>query len=122
MPPELICVCGCNGVGKSTFIDFVYLSDDNYKNFTYINPDEIAKKENISNIEAGKIAIKLLNKVLNNHYNILKESTLVSNFDFKIIQQAKNLVILYIWIILAFLRQIFQSRGFMHVLQLEDIL
>ena len=90
MSPELICVCGCNGVGKSTFINSVYLLDNNYKNYTYINPDEIASKGNITNIEAGKIAIKLLNNSLNNHYNIIKESTLVSNLDFKIIEQAKN--------------------------------
>lgn len=80
-------VCGCNGAGKSTL---TYSSLEKKHIFLYIDPDRIAKEENKSPIEAGKEAIKRTKKNLAEKISFLKESTLSSQSDLKLIENAQK--------------------------------
>lgn len=84
--PQIFFIAGCNGTGKSTFINLIF-SDL----WPKIDPDLIKKKNNCSEIEAGKIAINLTNSYLENKITFIRESTLTSNLDFKILATSKKL-------------------------------
>lgn len=84
MDKYLICVCGPNGAGKSTFIKSVL----SYINFPIVDPD-LYSSQGISEIVAGKVAVRLINDYLAQGISFIKESTLTSNFDLRKIQEAK---------------------------------
>ena len=86
MTPKIFFIAGCNGTGKTTFINSTF-SD----NLQKIDPDLIKKENNCSEIDAGKIAINLTNYYLNNQITFIRESTLTSNLDFKILEISKKL-------------------------------
>lgn len=86
----LVYVCGCNGAGKSTFIDVFFRKDFEPK-LTLLDPDKIACEYNLSEIESGKKIITLIKKLLDSRQSFVKESTLTSKLDFKIIDNAKKL-------------------------------
>ncbi len=65
---NLYLICGCNGVGKSTF---AYSTLDKEHYFSYIDPDRIAKDENCSPVEAGKRALTRTKEFLNNRQDFL---------------------------------------------------
>ena len=91
--PEVFCVCGCNGVGKSTYIKALFADK-----LPKVDPDLIKKEHNCSEIAAGKIALAQIDSFLAAKKTFVKESTLTSKFDFKTIEQAKALnykIILY---------------------------
>lgn len=85
--PELILFCGCNGAGKSTF---TYSTLNEKVNIIYIDPDRIAKEKNCSPMQAGRTAITLTNKYLTDKQSFLKESTLSSKSDLKLMKNAQN--------------------------------
>ena len=84
--PQIFFIAGCNGSGKSTFIDARFS-----QSCPRIDPDLIKKKNNCSEIEAGRIAINLTNYYLNNKISFIRESTLTSKIDFKILETSKKL-------------------------------
>jgi len=85
--PELILICGCNGAGKSTLASSTL---DEKKNAIYIDPDRIAKIENCSPMQAGRIALTLTKQFLATKQPFLKESTLSSKSDLKLMKNAQD--------------------------------
>lgn len=86
--PLLILICGCNGAGKSTF---TYSTLNKDEHIFYIDPDRIAKEEACSPLQAGKRAIMRTKKFLAHKVSFLKESTLSSQADLKLIKEAQLL-------------------------------
>ncbi len=85
--PELIFVCGSNGAGKSTL---TYSLLEKEKGLCFIDPDRIAKENNMSLIQTGKYVSVLVKRLLSENKSFIKESTITSKFDFKIIDIAKK--------------------------------
>lgn len=85
--PTMTLVCGCNGAGKSTL---TYATIDADQNVFYIDPDRIAKEKGCSPLQAGKIAVNLTNDYLADKQPFLKESTLSSKSDLKLLERAKE--------------------------------
>ncbi|MDE5833260.1 MAG: zeta toxin family protein [Desulfovibrio sp.] len=86
MDRYLICVCGPNGAGKSTFARAVLST----LNLPIVDPD-LYSSQGISEIAAGKIASRLIKDYLARGVSFIKESTLTSNFDGRIIRRAREL-------------------------------
>ena len=86
MDRYLISVCGPNGAGKSTFTRSVLST----LGLPIVDPD-LYSSQGVSEIAAGKIAIRLINDYLDRGISFIKESTLTSNFDARIMARAKNL-------------------------------
>lgn len=82
----LITVCGPNGSGKSTFTRTVFARLD----LPVLDPDRFSS-QGISNIAAGKLAVRQINDYLRAGVSFIKESTLSSKFDIRTIFLAKNL-------------------------------
>jgi predicted ABC-type ATPase len=85
---ELILACGCNGVGKSTFTNLLNL--DHGGLIPILDQDKIVADFGVTPIEAGKLIINQINNFIKRGTTFAFESTLTSNFDFKIINFAKN--------------------------------
>ncbi|WP_456479936.1 zeta toxin family protein [Nautilia sp.] len=82
---NLIIVAGANGSGKTTFSkEFIKEYD-----YVYLNADDIAFNEKLSEIQAGKEFIKRVMKSIENKKNILIETTLSGKYVFKLIDFAK---------------------------------
>lgn len=84
--PQLILICGCNGSGKSTF---TYSTLQKEQHLIYVDPDRIAKEENCSPMQAGRMALIRTKEFLANKESFLKESTLSSQSDLKLIKDAQ---------------------------------
>jgi predicted ABC-type ATPase len=82
----LTLVCGCNGAGKSTFTKWI----GTHPGVLTIDPDKIARDENCSAIMAGRIISSRVNAYIAAGKSFVKESTLTSHFDFKVIEMAKD--------------------------------
>lgn len=88
----LTMVCGSNGAGKST-LTYRMLKDlelEKGEVIPFIDPDRIAKSQELSPIEAGKATSREVKKHILDGVSFIKESTLTSNFDFQMIQLAKD--------------------------------
>jgi predicted ABC-type ATPase len=85
--PEMTLVCGPNGSGKSTL---TYGLIQNKDGIPFIDPDRIVKEDKCSPIEAGKKVSRLAKQYISDRQSFLKESTLTSQFDFTLIESAKN--------------------------------
>lgn len=83
--PKMICVCGPNGAGKSTLSRAVAARE----NLLVIDPDALGK-QGLSPVAAGKAAAGMARSFINEGISFVRESTLTSNFDFKIIEKAKK--------------------------------
>lgn len=81
-----ISVCGPNGAGKSTLSRTLFAS----LNFPIVDPDQFSS-QGVSDIAAGKIAVRQINEYLANGISFIKESTLSSHFDVKTILRAREL-------------------------------
>ncbi len=84
--PELFLICGQNGAGKSTFNKKVCLRNS----MEVIDTDEVAKVKNITNFSAGKLVGKMIRKNLSEQKTFAYESTLTANFDFRIVEMARE--------------------------------
>jgi len=88
-------IAGVNGVGKSGFLGArTNLEQDELR----IDADKIAAEYNISNIGAGKIALKKINEAIKSGESFTQETTLSSHQIVKTIQKAKEngyFIILY---------------------------
>lgn len=87
---KYILYAGVNGAGKST----LYQTTKGKDSMPRINTDEILKTfgdwtKSADLIKAGKIAVKLLNKYLNDGVSFNQETTLCGNSIFKTIKEAK---------------------------------
>jgi len=85
--PKLVMICGPNGAGKSTLTERVrqkYLDI-----LILIDPDKIAKDQNVSSIEAGRITSTLIKDSIAKKHSFFRESTLSSNSDFLMLRDAK---------------------------------
>lgn len=95
MSKLLINVCGPNGSGKSTFTKTVLARLD----LPVIDPDHFSS-QGISEIAAGKIAIRLADEYLRNGISFIRESTLSSNYDLRLMKRAKaegyRVILIYI--------------------------
>lgn len=83
--PRLICVCGCNGSGKSTFARLLAMRE----NLLSIDPDQLAA-DGLSSIQAGKTAANMARDFIRQGISFIGESTLSSHFDFRIMEFAKE--------------------------------
>ena len=84
--PELFLICGQNGAGKSTFSKKACLRNS----MEVIDTDEIAKIKNITNFKVGKLVGKMIRKNLSEQKTFAYESTLTANFDFRIVEMARQ--------------------------------
>ena len=83
----LLIVAGANGSGKTTFAkEFI----KKFKEYVYLNADEIKFNEKISEIEAGKRFLKRLKKAIKEKKDILIETTLSGKYIFKVIENARR--------------------------------
>ena len=83
--PRLVVFAGPNGSGKSTITDKYDL-----KGINYINPDEIAKSKNISNLEAAQEAAKQRDDALKNGKSFAFETVLSMPDKIEQMAEAKN--------------------------------
>lgn len=86
MRKYLISVCGPNGSGKTTFTKTVFARLD----LPVVDPDRFSS-QGISEISAGKLAVRQINDYLHAGVSFIKESTLSSNFDIRTIFLAREL-------------------------------
>lgn len=93
----LINVCGPNGAGKSTFTKTVLARLD----LPVIDPDRFSS-QGVSEITGGKIAIRLADEYLRNGISFIRESTLSSNYDLRLIKLAKasgyKIILIYLYL------------------------
>jgi predicted ABC-type ATPase len=61
-----------------------------FKDRLIIDPDEIARNENCSAIMAGRIVSSRVNAYIAAGKPFMKESTLASHFDFRLIEKARE--------------------------------
>lgn len=80
---------GLNGAGKSSLLGSLKSSRDDLG--VIINVDDIAKSKNISNLEAGKIAVAKIDRLLNMGVSFTQETTLAGRKTLKTIKKAKDL-------------------------------
>lgn len=95
MKKVLYIFAGVNGAGKSTLYNSGNL-DDNIKDSTRINTDEIVRKigdwkNNSDQIKAAKIAINLRNDCMKHGKSFNEETTLTGKTILKTIDKAKEL-------------------------------
>lgn len=83
--PKLLCICGPNGAGKSTFSRAISMQG----NVLVIDPDKLAT-EGLSPIAAGKAAARMARLFLQEGVSFARESTLTSQFDFTLMEEAKR--------------------------------
>ena len=83
--PKLLCICGPNGAGKSTFSRAIAMRE----NVLVIDPDQLAA-EGLSPIAAGKAAARMARLFLQEGVSFARESTLTSQFDFTLMEEAKR--------------------------------
>ena len=83
--PKLLCICGPNGAGKSTFSRAIAMRE----NVLVIDPDKLAA-EGLSPIAAGKAAARMARLFLLEGVSFARESTLTSQFDFTLMEEAKR--------------------------------
>ncbi|WP_083522131.1 zeta toxin family protein [Desulfovibrio fairfieldensis] len=83
--PKLLCICGPNGAGKSTFSRAISMQG----NVLVIDPDKLAA-EGLSPIAAGKAAARMARLFLQEGVSFARESTLTSQFDFTLMEEAKR--------------------------------
>lgn len=83
--PRLLCICGPNGAGKSTLSRALAMRE----NLLVIDPDRLAA-EGLSPIAAGKAAARMARMFLQNGISFARESTLTSQFDFRLMAEAKQ--------------------------------
>ncbi len=83
--PKLLCICGPNGAGKSTFSRAISMQG----NVLVIDPDKLAA-EGLSPIAAGKAAARMVRLFLQEGVSFARESTLTSQFDFTLMEEAKR--------------------------------
>lgn len=84
MDRYLISVCGPNGAGKSTLIKTLFAS----LNLPVVDPDQFSS-QGLSEISAGKIAVRQIREYLAYGVSFIKESTLSSHFDIKTVIAAQ---------------------------------
>ena len=84
--PKLWIVAGPNGAGKTTLAD-KYLS----KHMPVISPDEIARRLNISPIEAARIALSNTSELLNSSTTFAVETTFSGKRELRLIERAKEI-------------------------------
>lgn len=82
---KLLCICGPNGAGKSTFSRALVIRE----NLLVIDPDKLAA-EGLSPIAAGKAAARMARLFLQEGVSFARESTLTSQFDFTLMEEAKR--------------------------------
>jgi len=83
---DLILVCGPNGAGKSTFTRKTEIT----KYYPVVDADQIAKENNLGVLAAGKEVARQIKDFLENEQSFVRESTLTSKFDFKLMKEAKQ--------------------------------
>lgn len=86
--PEMVMVCGSNGSGKSTYTKKA-IESGAYK-MPFLDPDEVAKKEQATPLQASKIVSNAIKGYIKNKQSFLRESTLSAKFDLRMIQEAKE--------------------------------
>lgn len=133
--PTMLLLLGPNGAGKSTFYNTFLAEDPFFKDFTFINPDIIAKElsnseEDPNNylIEAGKIASNHLKDHFYNGQSFIYESTAAGRTPLKLLRLTKehnyNTAVIFVGLSnpkLSLLRVLQRVRGGGHNIPPEDI-
>ena len=86
--PEMVMVCGANGAGKTTFTNAARERGE-FK-IPFLDPDAIAKKEQATPVEAGKLVANAIKGYLADKQSFIRESTLSAKFDLRMMQEAKE--------------------------------
>ncbi len=103
--PNLYIIAGANGAGKTTSAFTVFPEIMNCKE--YVNADLIAKalspfNPEANSIEAGRIMISRINKLINENVSFAFETTLSSRSFFTLIEKAKKnnfkINLIFLWI------------------------
>ncbi|MBI5916175.1 MAG: AAA family ATPase [Bacteroidetes bacterium] len=89
--PELIIIAGANGVGKTTFAR-PYVAELGYD---FLNADDIAKKlsdegEPSPMVAAGRVFFERLKQALDNHQDVVVETTLSGSYINKVAKRARS--------------------------------
>ncbi len=84
--PELLLICGPNGSGKSTWTKKQRIKEK----MPLLDPDFIAKDENLNPVAAGKATITRAKQFIEAEISFAKESTLSSKFDFTLMNLAQE--------------------------------
>lgn len=85
MNKYIIHVCGPNGSGKSTFTKMALVR----LNLPVIDPDRFSS-QGLSDISAGRLAIRLTNEYMQAGLSFIRESTLTSKYDNRLMRSAKE--------------------------------
>lgn len=102
---RLYIIGGCNGAGKTTASYTILPEILDCKEF--VNADEIAKglspfQPDKANIEAGKLMLAKIKKLLKQEHNFAFESTLSSRIFMNLVKEAQkkgyNVTILFFWL------------------------
>lgn len=83
--PELFLVCGPNGAGKSTWTKSI----TSRRNLVCIDTDALAAS-GLSPLAAGKASAAMAKALIQQKVSFARESTLTANFDFHLIELARN--------------------------------
>lgn len=83
--PDLYMICGPNGAGKSTWSRGI----STRQNIVCIDTDALAAG-GLSSIAAGKAAAEMARTMIGEKISFARESTLTANFDFQIMQLARD--------------------------------
>ena len=90
---------GANGSGKTTLAR--ELIGDN-PDIHFLNCDDIAREQNVSPLQAGRILIQNMHDIFDAHYSFALETTLAGGFHNKVITRAKNdgykIMFLYVYL------------------------
>lgn len=87
--PLLICVCGCNGAGKTTMISGM-LSCPEFSPSPVLDPDRIARESLLNGVDAGREAIRRSKGYLDRGLSHIRESTMTAKMDARIVAKAKQ--------------------------------
>lgn len=96
MNKYIIHVCGPNGAGKSTFTKMALIRLD----LPVINPDRFST-QGLSDIAAGRLAIRLTNEYMKAGLSFIRESTQSTKYDIRLMRKAKEAGYLNILIFLS---------------------
>jgi predicted ABC-type ATPase len=125
--PDLLIISGVNGAGKSTIFPALQRTEKVAGSFQpeyintedFINPDNIQKENNISNLEASKISIKTAYLKLKENKSIAIETTLSGKSQIlNLIKEAKSLKYrVYIVYLLLYSAELSMARVVQRALQ-----
>lgn len=88
--PHIYFVCGCEGVGKTTLLK-EFCSYPPLQGLSIVDVKRLAVHYNAQFLSSGRKASAHINALLGARQSFVRESTLVSHYDFSLVRRAKKL-------------------------------